>query len=198
MIEVTVLHAPLDGPLDAAREAWLLERLPYARRLELESREAAARLASLQALELLRCGVERLRGKSLEMPALRYPDGGKPALAGGPYFSISHSGARVAVALSEQCEVGIDIEDLAAAADADRLGHWTAVEATLKAAGSGLRRARDVRLAPDLASARIGTEEYRLQRLRLAPGCVAHLATVGEARVQLLPRSAANDAQVDQ
>ena len=197
MIEVTVLHAPLDGPLEAGREAWLLERLPYARRMELETREAAARVASLRALELLRRGVERLRGAALEMSALRYPAGGKPSLAGGPYFSVSHSGTRVAVALSEQCEVGIDIEDLVAAADADRLGQWTAVEATLKAAGSGLRRAHDVRLAPDLANARIGSAAYRLQRLQLAPGCVAHLATVGEARVQMVPRAAGNDGPRD-
>lgn len=195
MFEVTVLHAPLDGPLEAGREAWLLERLPYARRLELERRKASARAASLHALELLRFGVEHLRGHALEMPALRYPDGGKPALAGGPYFSTSHSGTRVVVALSEQCEVGIDIEDLAAAADADRLGRWTAVEATLKAAGSGLRRASEVRLAPDLASARLGSEEYRLQRVALVPGCVAHLATAGEASLRLLPLPRASDGR---
>ena len=128
------------------------------------------------------------------MSALRYPAGGKPALAGGPYFSISHSGTRVAVALSEHCEVGIDVEDLATAADADRLGRWTAVEATLKAAGSGLRRAGEVRLAADLASARIGEGTYRLQRLNLAPGCVAHLATAGEAQVRLLPSRAVANA----
>lgn len=193
MIEVTVLHAPLVGPLDAGREAWLLERLPYARRQELERREAQARAASLHALELLRCGVARLRGTALEMTALRYPAGGKPALAGGPCFSISHSTTRVAVALSEQCEVGIDVEDLLAAADEDRLRQWTAVEATLKAAGSGLRRAREVRLAPDLAAARFGAQDYRLHRLWLASGCIAHLATAGEARVQLLSGAVAPD-----
>jgi phosphopantetheinyl transferase len=193
MIEVTVLHAPLDGPLDAAREAWLLERLPYARRQELERREAQARAASLHALELLRRGVARLRGTALEMAALCYPAGGKPALAGGPCFSISHSEMRVAVALSEQCEVGIDVEDLLAAADEDRLRHWTAVEATLKAAGAGLRRACEVRLAPDLANARFGAQDYRLQRLWLASGCIAHLATTGEARVQLLSGAVAPD-----
>ena len=197
MFEVTVLHAPLDGPLEAGREAWLLERLPYARRLELEGLDGPARAASLHALELLCRGFEYLRGHALEMPALRYPAGGKPALAGGPYFSISHSATRVAVALSEHCEVGIDVEDLAAAADADRLGRWTAVEATLKAAGSGLRRAGDVRLAPNLASARFGPGEYRLQRVTLAPGCVAHLATAGEAQVRLLtlPRAVAHDGR---
>ena len=195
MFEVTVLHAALDGPLEAGREAWLLERLPYARRLELERREASARAASLHALELLRRGVEHLRGHALEMPALRYPAGGKPTLAGGPHFSTSHSGTRVAVALCEQCELGIDVEDLAAAADADHLARWTAVEATLKAAGSGLRRAGDVRLAPDLAGARLGSGEYRLQRVTLAPGCIAHLAMAGEAQVRLLPppRAVASD-----
>jgi phosphopantetheinyl transferase len=197
MFQVTVLHAPLDGPLEAGREAWLLERLPYARRLELERREASARAASLHGLELLRFGFEHLRGHALEMPALRYPAGGKPALAGGPCFSTSHSGTRVVVALGEQCEVGVDVEDLAPDADESRLGRWTAVEATLKAAGAGLRRAGDVRLAPDLASARLGSEEYRLQRVTLAPGCIAHLATAGEAQVRLLPlpRAAASDGR---
>jgi phosphopantetheinyl transferase len=186
MIEVTVLHAPLEGPSDAAREAWLLERLPYARRLELEKREARARAASLCALELLCSGVERLRGEALDFSRLRHPAGGKPELAGGPHFSFSHSGTRAAVALSEDCGVGIDIEDLSATAAADRLARWTAVEATLKAAGAGLRRAGDVRLAPDLASARFGAEMYLLQRLMLTPRCVAHVATARRVVVRVL------------
>jgi phosphopantetheinyl transferase len=198
MSEVIVLHAPLDGSFDAERAAFLLARLPYARRLELERRDAAARAASLRALELLMAGVERLRGTIPDMSLLRYPQDAKPSIEGGPRFSVSHSAAYVAVAISDACELGIDVEDVPSGTDEQPLARWTAIEATLKATGSGLRRARDVRLAPDLASARFGVEEYRLQRLMLAPGCVAHLATVGEARVQLLPWSASYDAQGDQ
>lgn len=187
MSEVTVLHAPLDGLFDPDRAAFLLERLPYARRLELERRDAAARAASLRALELLMDGIERLRGTVPDLSRLRYAEGARPALQGGPWFSISHSALRVAVAISDACEPGIDVEDLASGADERRLARWTAVEATLKAAGSGLRRAQDVQVAPDLTSARFDGREFLLQRVALAPGCVAHVATAGRALLRVQP-----------
>jgi phosphopantetheinyl transferase len=186
MSEVIVLHAPLDGSFDAARAAFLLARLPYARRLELERRDVAARAASLRALELLMAGIERLRGAVPDLSRLRYPPGGKPALEDGPWFSVSHSAAHVAVAISDACEPGIDVEDLPCGTDEQPLARWTAVEATLKAAGSGLRRARDVHVAADLTRARLDGREFLLQRVALAPGCVAHVATEGRARL-LLP-----------
>jgi hypothetical protein len=187
MSEVIVLHAPLDGSFDAERAAFLLARLPYARRLELERRDAAARAASLRALELLMAGVERLRGAIPDMSLLRYPQDAKPSIEGGPRFSVSHSAAYVAVAISDACELGIDVEDVPSGTDEQPLARWTAIEATLKAAGSGLRRAQAVHVAPDLSRALLDGREFLLQRAELAPHCVAHVATEGRARLLVQP-----------
>lgn len=178
MCDVMVLHAALTGQADADRDADLLERLPYSYRLELGRRESGARLASLKALRLLAEGVLRLRGSALDVSRLRFPGGGKPSLDGGPWFSISHSATRVAVAVSDQCELGLDLEDLTArGADQDALARWTAIEAALKTVGAGLQHSRDVGLSPDLATAQIDGARVCLQPLLLASGCVATLAT---------------------
>lgn len=182
MHPVMVLHAALPGHLDAARAAALLERLPYARRLELDRREAKDRHASLFALDVVLSGAARLRGRVVPPGQLRFPQDGKPHLEGGPFFSLSHSRTRVAVALGEGCEVGIDVEDVLPAAPGGRargaLERWTATEAALKAAGAGLRAVARVRLATDLTSAEFAGTRIHLARLDLGPGWVASLATL--------------------
>lgn len=97
---------------------------------------------------------------------LRFAHGehGKPLLAGGPHFNISHSGAVVLVAVSHEREVGVDVEEVRPVPDARELAQryvaalparriaeapdaqrgrlfmlaWTAIEAILKAEGTGL------------------------------------------------------------
>jgi phosphopantetheinyl transferase len=188
MPEVTILHASLPADLPAPRAASLLAALPYARRLELESRDPAARSASLLGLELLCEGVLRLRGQAPELARLSFPQDGKPLLDGGPWFSISHTGSRVAVALSERCDLGIDLEECSAAGpDRAALQRWTATEATLKAVGLGVRHAREVRIDEPFAIAQLGDRVLHLREVDLAPGCVAYLATpepVGEVEVR--------------
>lgn len=178
MSDVMVLHAALPGQLAAGRERHLLARLPYARRLELERRDDAARTTSLLALELLADGIARLRGRSLDIGALRFPADGRPFLEGGPWFSVSHSRTRLAVALSDRCEVGIDVEDLGAGnADREALERWTAIEATLKALGASLRQAHDVRFTADLATAELAGLVVHTRGIELESDCVARIAT---------------------
>ena len=187
MPDVTVLHAPLPAELPAPRVALLLAQLPYARRLELESRDPAARNASLLGAELLLEGVLRLRGGLLELARLSFPQDGKPMLDGGPWFSISHTASRVAVALSDRCDLGIDLEECSAARpDRAALRRWTATEATLKAVGLGVRYAREVRIDEQFATAQLRDRVLHLREVDLEPGCVAYLATrepVGEVEV---------------
>jgi hypothetical protein len=188
MPEVIVLHASLPGHLGADRAAALLECLPYARRLQLERRDDAARTASLLGLELLCEGVSRLRGAALEAASLRFPAAGKPHLVGGPWFSISHSATRVAAALSDACELGIDVEDLGAVrGERAVLERWTTIEATLKAIGVGVRQAHEVRLSADLATAQLAEQVVYTRSVELSPRCVARIATrqpVGQVVVE--------------
>lgn len=182
MTAVLILHATLPGEIDAGPAAALLSQLPYARRLELERRAAAARLASLAGTALVLAGAERLQGRSVDPARLRFPQGGKPSLEGGPSFSVSHSGCRVAAALCEEGEVGLDLEDETAGDDARgrasrSLVLWTATEAALKSVGAGLRTAREVRLSGDRSFAMLAGTVIHLRPLELAEDCVACLAT---------------------
>jgi phosphopantetheinyl transferase len=181
--------------LDAERAAALLERLPYARRLELDRREATDRHASLVALDLVLSGAARLRGRVVPPGLLRLPQDGKPHLEGGPFFSLSHTRTRVAVAVGESCEVGIDLEDAAPSPAGARtpgeLERWTATEAALKAAGAGLRSVARLRLAADLASAEFAGVRIHLGRLDLGPGWVACLATLSPVDAVIVEEIAA-------
>jgi phosphopantetheinyl transferase len=180
MSDVIVLHAALAGQGGPGLEQALLERLPYAYRLALERRDPSARSASLQALDLLAEGVLRTRGAAFDPSRLRFPEGGKPSLEGGPHFSISHSACRVAVALSQRHVLGLDIEDVGThGRSRAELERWTAVEASLKALGAGLRRSAEVRLSPDLSTAELAGTLVHLRSVTLAPDCVAALATRG-------------------
>ena len=182
MGRVIVLQAEIARDPDPRTERELLERLPYARRLELERREVAARRASLVAVGLVLRGASRLLGRKVDVGALRFPQDGKPWCRDGPCFSVSHTARRVAVALSMDCELGIDLEDVPAERTSGgetlaRLEQWTATEATLKAAGLGLRDVRHVDFDVDRATATCQGATYFVQRLDLAPDVVSALAT---------------------
>jgi phosphopantetheinyl transferase len=181
---VIVLHAALPGHFGAALDAVLLPQLAYARRLQLERCDVDARRASLAAIDLLLQGAVRLGTGPLDPGRISFPDGGKPVVAGGPRFSISHCATRVAVALSSCCELGLDVEDDTGVQERggpkpSRLERWTATEAALKAVGAGLRSAGRVEMAPDLATARVGAVTVQLRSLSLGAGVVARLATAG-------------------
>lgn len=177
MCEVLVLHSRPPAGGSVAAMTRLLEVLPYAYRLDLERRAEAARLASLTGIALLRDAVCRTRGQLPDLGRLRMVAGDKPALEDGPSFSIAHSTTRVAVAVSECCEPGLDVEDLdTGGRTLEELDRWTATEATLKAMGAGLRELRAVHLDDDLRGADFRGTRLHLRPVHLVGGCVAHLA----------------------
>jgi len=178
MCEVLVLHAALPGSTAPAAVTRLLEALPYAYRLELERRGESARRASLAGIALLLEAVHRTRGEPADLRGLRMFTGSRPSLEGGPSFSIAHSTTRVAVAVSECCEPGLDLEDVGAAGRTmAELARWTAAEATLKAMGAGLREVRQVQFDDGLSGSRFRGTRLHLRPVHLVQGCVAHLAS---------------------
>lgn len=103
-------------------------------------------------------------GRTIGRDELTSGEYGKPHLAGGPRFNLSHSGSAAVVALSSALELGVDLEragrrrrhaelaqrffcrrEAAAVAAAEGVARealflhlWTAKEAVLKALGRGL------------------------------------------------------------
>ncbi|MCD8153478.1 MAG: hypothetical protein LUF78_02065 [Clostridiales bacterium] len=141
----------------AGREEELLSRIApcYAHKYE-QSAQKKEKLQELASGLLLQKYLGVARDESL-----RYNRYGKPRLAAGkPYFSLSHSENRVALAISD-CEVGLDVEkimpfheavvkkvytlgqaeELSALEgeerDARYTGIWTENEAVLKLEGGG-------------------------------------------------------------
>lgn len=132
---------------------------------------------------------------------------GKPALrGGGPQFSISHAGRLVAVAVSDNGAVGVDVEmDTARGGAVDSLvrapdeepaqGHdlirrWVRKEAVLKATGDGLRvPMTGFAVSPADARARLLTwpadpgltRRLELRDLACPAGYAAALAVIGPA-----------------
>lgn len=189
MADAIILYAPLVPPDPGLQ--WLgplLRSLPYAHRLELERRDAAARRASLAALALALLGAERTGIQRTVPSDFVFPAGGKPRLRRGPEFSCAHSASTVACLVVPGIACGFDVEDLPALPgpeSAATLWRWTATEAALKAAGHGLRRVHDVALSAALDAAEIDGRRFLLRRIDSLPGCVAHAALDAPARISV-------------
>jgi hypothetical protein len=186
----------LPGHSPARWEAALLECLPYAKRLDVERREPAARQASLAGIALALVLIERLAQRRVRAGELQFDSSGKPWVPGGPFFSISHTAGRVACAASLDLDCGLDVEaqDARSVLDLrsiDRLRRWTATEAALKSAGLGLRDAKSVQLSADGSTALVQGVRHHLVELSLAPGIFGHLAAPGpidDVKVEEVPR----------
>ncbi|HEX7374501.1 MAG TPA: hypothetical protein VF277_05970 [Steroidobacteraceae bacterium] len=186
MSDVIVLHAASPGHFAGFDPAWLLPRLAYAKRLELERRDPSSRQAALAGIALALVAAQRLRGVPAAVAELRFPMDDKPAFDDGPYFSVSHTDGRVACAACLDFDCGFDFEFIPVGADAAtrlRLQRWTATEAVLKAAGLGLRDVQEVRVDPSLATGVVRNVSYVLRALDFGPHYAAHLATPTPARV---------------
>jgi phosphopantetheinyl transferase len=90
---------------------------------------------------------------------------------------VSHASTRVAAVVTRQCNVGLDLETVSDALPARDLRRWTATEATLKAAGLGLRSVADVALDVSGSSAFLHGRRYEVGVMTLAPDVVASVAS---------------------
>jgi 4'-phosphopantetheinyl transferase len=137
-------------------EVWCcdLDSFPYEDEIEMLSKEErsradrffqrAHRARYLAAHVALRHLIGDMTGKSPGSLTLLSGRFGKPYIADGSicHFNLSHSGGMALIALSSQCEVGVDIElttDLEMAPElaaqhfcADELSEWSALPAALR------------------------------------------------------------------
>lgn len=154
-----------------------------------------ARRRTLAGLWLLREAAALAGLPEVVLADLSHDANGRPVLPGGPAFSISHCGPRVACVVAGDAAVGLDVErvrpvdvrrfarflndDEAAAAARDPavfFAAWTAREAAVKAGGRvGLARIARVRLGD--AWAEVDGETLYLQRPTLGEGWAACLAS---------------------
>lgn len=153
----------------------LLDEAERARRAAL--RQPADQARFTLAANLLRMAASRVLGVPPEQlqvdrtcPDCGRPHG-KPRLTGQPVeLSVSHSGDRVAVAVTTAGPVGVDVEQVGSVDFANLAGHvlapgetatsasdfyvyWTRKESVLKATGDGLRVAMtDIEVSPPNAA----------------------------------------------
>jgi 4'-phosphopantetheinyl transferase len=193
---------------------------------------AVAHLATLlddderRRADALLCADERLRflvthgaarilvGRHLGVPPdqlrWRYGPNGKPELA-GVRVSLSHSGDRALLALTDRRAVGVDVETLppdrtavrlaarffpdaearfvAAGRRGEQAGRfarlWVRKEACVKAAGARLVEGLPLPVhSRDVVA--VGADRYLLRDLAIAPDCRAALAVAGTSPVRLV------------
>jgi 4'-phosphopantetheinyl transferase len=183
--EVHIWHASLERPVktvERMRRLLAPDEHSHADRYRFER----DRSRYIVGRALLRCLLARYTGAAPEELEFEYGEFRKPALRGGPWFNLSHSGAIALYAFSSAGEIGIDVEiddaDFASERIAERffspaevsvlrslpvhaqprafLSCWTRKEAFIKARGDGLSLALDsfdVTLAPGTPAALLRT-----------------------------------------
>ncbi|MBS0579032.1 MAG: hypothetical protein JSR36_07195 [Proteobacteria bacterium] len=157
-------------------------KLPYLKRLAVGSGSQAAR-ASLAGIALALRALGAVLGRPVSPGELVFVPDGKPRLGQGATaadFSIAHSGSFVGCAAVRGAEVGFDLEQ----GTDERLDNWVAREATVKAAGIGMRAVDEVILEGSDAWCR--GRRWHGHALQAFPGATARLMTsVALCSVQL-------------
>ena len=171
-----------DWPEEGGRA--LAATLPYLRRLAVSSGSADAR-ASLAGIALALRALKDSLGRVVAASEIVFAPDEKPRLGGddGADFSIAHTGALVGCAALAGARVGFDVEQ----GTDEHLNNWVAREATVKAAGFGMRALNEVTLVHRGALCR-GVRWYALN-LDSFPGataCVMSSIELTDARVRAL------------
>lgn len=177
---------------EAGLAEWPVDNLPPVYRERVAAMDnRAARARTVAGLLLLRYGLaDDAAWQRLGLSAT-----GRPEIAGGLGFSISHSAALVGCALCDTADVGLDIEarrsdvsarlvERIATAEHDFFAAWCAREATVKASGRvGLARVRAIGL--ERCHARLDERDWPLRWLDLDDDYAACLAVAPEAAATL-------------
>ena len=201
MDEIEVWHVDLDAPAPPVLSPDEHRRAGRYARGDDGRRWAAAR-AALRVLLGARVGLH-----AREVTFEHGPHG-KPHVAGGPCFNLSHAGGIALVALAGAREVGVDVERTDRRSHAIRRaltgserralgelpGHhelmriWCRKEALAKATGGGLR------WAPERFDT-TAADGYALADLDIATGYVAALAVEGDAPYSISARRVSSAAR---
>ncbi|NNC23238.1 4'-phosphopantetheinyl transferase superfamily protein [Salinisphaera sp. USBA-960] len=205
---VWIATLPIDEAAALAIDILPRDTLPSQQQQRLSSMaSASARRQTHAGLWLLGKLLSAAGESRDKLATLGYAGDGRPTLADGPSFNISHSRDLVACALSYELTLGLDIETrdqrippriaretsdderaATAAVPSAFFDFWCAREATIKASGRvGLGRLKRVRLAPGCA--RVDDEKWHLLPLHLAPGyaaCLASPATIAPCEISVV------------
>jgi 4'-phosphopantetheinyl transferase len=151
------------------------------------------RQAKMAGRRLLQHGLEELNLDS-ENITLKYNTYQKPFLENGPYFNIAHSGGYVVCAISEDMEIGIDIENKrrksipdipSAFTDTEKAiikncpdklyDFWTKKEAIVKAEGSGLLHKLNT-METSEGDTCLNGKQYATMEIAIDPDYACHIA----------------------
>lgn len=163
MTDCIVSYRSLAGLSRAALAARWLRVLPDGKRAMVELAPESVATATLAGIALLAQALDAFGLPALAAASLHYPKSGKPVLAEGPDFSISHVEDFAVCAVVRSGRIGVDIERhervqaqtlrrVASATEFERYRHgvhgparlWTRKEAVLKAAGATVFEVADV------------------------------------------------------
>lgn len=168
---------------------------PFAERVY-SMRDAKQQARTLAGYWLLERGASLAGLGVVDLRRLGRSVHGRPEIAGGPYFSISHCSDTVVCALLSGCEAGVDVERVRPV-DVQKLQRflapgnptdtdtspasffraWTAREAVVKATGQvGLARIAKVQLQPQNDQAHLHGEPFYLNYPALGNDLVACVA----------------------
>ena len=166
-----------------------------------EDRKAKANCFVQEKDRLLCIGAGYLLKRCLPEGPVKVSPGGKPYLADGPYFNLSHSGEYVLLGISKTREIGVDIERINPSkidgirfvlneeekriADEETLFRiWTNKESLTKCKGTGIQDIKSVNGLP-LEGLRIFDEEHYYTTSTTKEGYALSITLKGEEPFQI-------------
>jgi len=108
----------------------ITEQLPYGKLMQINN--SKNKTERLLGYYLLDHGLQKLGVKNGALDRISFPPLQKPCAAFNAYFNISHCPKLVAVGISKNMDIGIDVEPVSVN---NQVAHWTIKEAVIKCDG---------------------------------------------------------------